>query len=176
LRTARPQADWKKDRQGEHERILNLLVKRLTYNCVSRMMRWVGKTLLIGSKAYTPTRFVFSSVVRKPLVRRAAVTPKSRLHADSMVEMLKADPAFANAYLQSALEDSHTQEGREALLIALRHVAQAQGMNEVAAKAGIQLESLYRVLSLKGNPTLSTLLAVLGASGLRFSVALGVPA
>ncbi len=69
------------------------------------------------------------------------------------------------------MKDSRTPEGREALLIALRHVAQAQGMNEVASKAGIQRESLYRVLSPKGNPTLSTLLAVLGAAGLRFSVA-----
>jgi probable addiction module antidote protein len=128
-----------------------------------------------GSKARAPTRLVVRSVVRKPLARKVAVAaPKSRLHADSMVEMLKADPAFANAYLQSASEDSHTTEGREALLIALRHVAQAQGMNEVAAKAGIQRESLYRVLSPKGNPTLSTLLAVLGAAGLRFSVALAV--
>ena len=118
----------------------------------------------IGSKAHAPTRLVARQA--------ASLAPKSRSHADSMVEMLKADPAFANAYLQSALEDSHTQEGREALLIALRHVAQAQGMNEVAAKAGIQRESLYRVLSPKGNPTLSTLLAVLGAAGLRFSVAL----
>ena len=118
----------------------------------------------IGSKTDAPTRLVARQA--------ASLAPKSRSHADSMVEMLKADPAFANAYLQSALEDSHTQEGREALLIALRHVAQAQGMNEVAAKAGIQRESLYRVLSPKGNPTLSTLLAVLGAAGLRFSVAL----
>jgi probable addiction module antidote protein len=127
-----------------------------------------------GSKAHAPTRLVVRRVDSTPVVRKAAAaTLKSRSHADSMVEMLKADPAFANAYLQSALEDSHTQEGREALLIALRHVAQAQGMNEVAAKAGIQRESLYRVLSPKGNPTLSTLLAVLGAAGLRFSVALG---
>lgn len=127
-----------------------------------------------GSKAHAPSRLVVRRVDRTPVGRKAAAAaPKSRSHAESIVEMLKADPAFANAYLQSALEDSHTQEGREALLIALRHVAQAQGMNEVAAKAGIQRESLYRVLSPKGNPTLSTLLAVLGAAGLRFSVALG---
>jgi hypothetical protein len=74
---------------------------------------------ITGSKAHAPTRIVVRSVVRKPATRKAAA-PKSRSHADSMVEMLKADPAFANAYLQSALEDSHTQEGREALLLVLR--------------------------------------------------------
>jgi probable addiction module antidote protein len=34
--------------------------------------------------------------------------------------------------------------------MALRQVAQAQGMNAVADRAGIQRESLYRALSPKG--------------------------
>jgi probable addiction module antidote protein len=53
----------------------------------------------------------------------------------------------------------------------LRHVAQAQGMEEVAERAGLRRESLYRALSPKGNPTLETLLAVLSAAGLRLAVA-----
>ena len=101
-------------------------------------------------------------------------TPKSRAHSDSMAQMLHDDPEFANAYLESALEDSHTPEGREALLLAMRQLAIAQGMAQVASRAGIARESLYRALSPKGNPTLSTLLAVLGAAGLRFSVAKAV--
>jgi probable addiction module antidote protein len=58
----------------------------------------------------------------------------------------------------------------EALLMALRQVAQAQGMDAVAARAAIQRESLYRALSPKGNPTLKTLLAILDAAGLRLAV------
>ena len=44
-------------------------------------------------------------------------------------------------------------------------------MEEVAERAGLRRESLYRALSNKGNPTLETLLAVLSAAGLRLAVA-----
>jgi probable addiction module antidote protein len=54
--------------------------------------------------------------------------------------------------------------------MALRQVAQAQGMDAVADRAGIQRESLYRALSPKGNPTLKTLLAILAGAGLRLAV------
>jgi len=57
------------------------------------------------------------------------------------------------------------------LLRALRHVAYGQGMQEVAARAGLRRESLSRALPPKGNPTLETLLAVLSAAGLRLAVA-----
>ena len=44
-------------------------------------------------------------------------------------------------------------------------------MSTIAQRAGIPRESLYRALGPKGNPTVKTLLAVLGASGLQLSVA-----
>jgi probable addiction module antidote protein len=43
-------------------------------------------------------------------------------------------------------------------------------MATVAAKAGVQRESLYRALSANGNPTLKTMLAVLQATGLHLSI------
>ncbi len=49
--------------------------------------------------------------------------------------------------------------------IALRHIAQAQGIAKVANAAGIERESLYRALSVHGNPRLSTLVAVTKAIG-----------
>ena len=55
------------------------------------------------------------------------------------------------------------------LLIALRHLAQAQGIAKVAKAAGIERES-YRALSEHGNPRLSTLVAVTKAIGLRLTV------
>ena len=61
--------------------------------------------------------------------------------------------------------------GQQALLTALRHVAEAQGMSSVAERAGIPRESLYRALGPKGNPTIKTLLAVLNATGQHLSVA-----
>lgn len=94
----------------------------------------------------------------------------SRPHDDAMVELLRQDAAFADEYLAASLEAIDEPGGREALLMALRQVAQAQGMDVVAERAGIQRESLYRALSPKGNPTLKTLLAILGAAGLRLAV------
>lgn len=93
-----------------------------------------------------------------------------RTHDETMVELLREDPEFANEYLAACLEAIDEPGGREALLMALRQVAQAQGMDAVAQRAGIQRESLYRALSPKGNPTLKTLLAILSGAGLRLSV------
>ncbi len=57
------------------------------------------------------------------------------------------------------------------LLAALRQIAEAfQGMADVAERAGIKRESLYRALSPNGNPTIKTLLAVTKAVGLKLSV------
>lgn len=55
-------------------------------------------------------------------------------------------------------------------MIALRHLAQARGIAKVAKAAGIERESLYRALSRRGNPRLSTLVAVTKAIGLRLTV------
>ncbi len=78
----------------------------------------------------------------------------SRPHDDTVVELLRADPAFADEYLSTALDEVNQPGGREALLAALRHIAEAQGMSTVADRAGIPRESLYRALSTKGNPTI----------------------
>ena len=88
-------------------------------------------------------------------------------HDDAMVRRLRREPKFAAGYLKAALED--VDEPR-VLLIALRHLAQAQGIAKVAKAAGIERESLYRALSAHGNPRLSTLVAVTKAIGLKLTV------
>ncbi|MEY2839468.1 MAG: hypothetical protein RJB60_1767 [Pseudomonadota bacterium] len=102
-------------------------------------------------------------------------TPASRPHDEAVAEMLKADPAFADDYLSAALDEAGEPGGQAALLAALRHIAEAQGMAAVAERAGIPRESLYRALSPRGNPTIKTLLAVLGASGLHLAVTRQAP-
>lgn len=94
----------------------------------------------------------------------------SRLHDNAVIELLREDLAFTDEYLSAALDEINQPGGREALLAALRHVAEAQGMATVAERAGIPRESLYRALSTKGNPTIKTLLAVINAAGLKLSV------
>lgn len=97
-------------------------------------------------------------------------TKTDRPHDEAVVELLRADPAFAADYLNAAMDEADQPGGREALLMALRHVAEAQGMAQVARAAGVQRESLYRALSPRGNPTIKTLLAVMHATGLRLGV------
>ena len=96
----------------------------------------------------------------------------SRPHDETMVELLREDAAFADEYLAASMGAIDEAGGREALLMALRQVAQAQGMDAdaVAERASIQRESLYRALSPKGNPTLKTLLTILTCAGLRLDV------
>jgi len=93
-----------------------------------------------------------------------------RPHDEAVVELLREDPAFADEYLAVAMDEVNQKGGRQALLAALRHVAEAQGMALVAERAGIPRESLYRALSPNGNPTVKTLLAVLDAAGLKLGV------
>ncbi len=57
------------------------------------------------------------------------------------------------------------------LLEALRNVAQAKGgMGALAKTAGVRRESLYRTLSRRGNPKIETIMELLRALGLKFTV------
>lgn len=88
-------------------------------------------------------------------------------HDDTVIRRLRKDANFPAEYLKAALEDN---DDPRVLLIALRHLAQARGIAKVAKAAGIERESLYRALSTRGNPRLSTLVAVTKAIGLRLTV------
>jgi probable addiction module antidote protein len=70
------------------------------------------------------------------------------------------------AYLEVALEDGDP----EMLKVALGNIARSKGMAEVAEKAGIARQSLYRALSPKGNPELVTVARILKVLGLRLAV------
>lgn len=88
-------------------------------------------------------------------------------HDEAIIKELRDDPDFAAEYLKAAMEDS---DEPRVLLIALRHIALAQGIAKVAKKARIERESLYRALSPKGNPRFSTIQAVTKALGLTLTV------
>lgn len=82
----------------------------------------------------------------------------------AIIQELRDDPEFAAQYLNAAVEDT---DKPAVLLMALRQLAEAKGgLARVAMQAGMERESLYRTLSAKGNPRLSTLTAVLKALGM----------
>jgi probable addiction module antidote protein len=72
-------------------------------------------------------------------------------------------------YLEAAFE-----EGDATLIAAaLGDIARARGMTEVARRAGLGRESLYKALSIDGNPQLDTILRVMQALGLRLHATTG---
>ncbi|MGN8023387.1 addiction module antidote protein [Phyllobacterium sp. 22229] len=54
---------------------------------------------------------------------------------------------------------------------ALGIVARAKGMAHIAREAGVTREALYKTLSTKGDPKLTTLLGVLKALGVQLTIA-----
>ncbi len=92
---------------------------------------------------------------------------KSKPNDDAMAELYRDDPALALELINSILEDGDQAE----LLIMLRQMAQAfGGVQAVAEQAHLNPTQLYRTLSPKGNPALSSLSAILKAMGLRLAV------
>jgi probable addiction module antidote protein len=81
-------------------------------------------------------------------------------------EWLK-DPEFAAGYLNAAIEEGD----KDAILLAMRRVAQARGgMAAVAERAHVKRENLYRMLSKRGNPELRSLFNILHGMGLKLTV------
>jgi probable addiction module antidote protein len=79
-------------------------------------------------------------------------------------EYLESPEAIAT-YLEAAFED-----GDPALIAAaLGDVARAMGMTQLASKAGVTREALYKALSPTGDPRLSTFLGVMKALGIKLT-------
>jgi probable addiction module antidote protein len=69
------------------------------------------------------------------------------------------------AYIAAALESGDADFVRDALGL----VARARGMSEIAKKAGLNRESLYKALGQAGNPEFGTVMRIVGALGLTLS-------
>ncbi len=67
------------------------------------------------------------------------------------------------AYLEAALEDGEPS----IVSAALGDIARSQGMAQIAKDIGLGRESLYKSLSVEGNPVFATVLKVINALGLR---------
>lgn len=91
--------------------------------------------------------------------------PRDVSFEETLLPML-TDPTEAAAYIEAVME----LDDRAALLVALRHVAKAHGMAEVARRADVGDKTLFKALSAEGNPTLATVHKVLHAVGLRLRV------
>ncbi|MCB1214311.1 MAG: putative addiction module antidote protein [Deltaproteobacteria bacterium] len=94
------------------------------------------------------------------------IKKKLTKYNQDLMESLK-DPEEACAYLKAALEESDMPE---VFLLALRQVAEAHGMSQIAQATHLNRESLYKMLSKQGNPVLASLASILKTIGLKLSV------
>lgn len=101
------------------------------------------------------------AATKKPKVKATDVA-----YEPGLLVRLK-DAGYAADYLAAIAEEGDPA----AFLLALRQIAQAQGMAGVARRAKLGRESLYKALSEGGNPEWRTVAKLLPALGLRLSVA-----
>jgi probable addiction module antidote protein len=98
------------------------------------------------------------------------MTRKKRTHRDFQEFLLESlqDPREAADYLKAALAD----EDERVFLLALRDVLEARGGNiaDLAEETHLNKQNLYRMLSKKGNPRLTSLKTVLHAIGFEMDI------
>ena len=89
---------------------------------------------------------------------------------------LKTTPFDAATYLgseaaiQAYMEDALETNDPTFIAHALGTVARARGMAKISKQSGLSRESLYKALGPNGNPEFGTILRVLHALGLKFSI------
>lgn len=91
----------------------------------------------------------------------------TEVHDYDVADHLRTPDEMA-AYLEASIAESNGDAAFVAK--ALGDIARAKGMSEVAKATGLGRESLYKSLSVNGNPQLSTVLDVAKALGLEFHV------
>lgn len=95
---------------------------------------------------------------------------KYRNHHEFVLEELKA-PGAISAYLEIALEDYEKDGDIGSFIMAIRTIAEAKGgINVLAEKLGKPRQTLYKALSLNGNPRLDTIMAIIKALGYHFTL------
>jgi probable addiction module antidote protein len=75
-------------------------------------------------------------------------------------------PEDVVAYLDAVFEDGDV----ELIAHALGVVARSKGMTEIARRAGVGRQSLYKALSPEGRPEFATVLNVIRALGLKLTI------
>lgn len=79
---------------------------------------------------------------------------------------LLKDWATSNAYLRQSLKE----DGLDAFLESLGHVAEGIGMTALARKTGLTRQALYKILYGKGRPQAHSLWQIVAGLNLRFDL------
>lgn len=101
--------------------------------------------------------------------RKSLLKNTSSYH-DSLIESLK-NSQEANLYLRAAMQEYHEDGDIDALLLALRNIAEAKGgIGHLAKITHLNRQNLYDALSRNGNPRLDTFELILKALGYRLDI------
>lgn len=98
----------------------------------------------------------------------------SRSHEQGLIEWLRKSPDNQKEYLKASLEENGDMP--EAIIAAIREIAQARGFQSLAKEAGLSQKSLYKILaeSKGAKPRFETMVQLIRVLGLRFTVE-GIP-
>ncbi|MBI1929012.1 transcriptional regulator [Candidatus Poribacteria bacterium] len=100
-------------------------------------------------------------------MNRETILKHTKSYEDSLVTRLQ-DPELATAYLETALEAYEEDGNTDALLLALGHVAKAQGgIGKLAKRTKVSREHLYDLFASKHQPRLDNMLSILSGLGFR---------
>ncbi len=93
-----------------------------------------------------------------------------RLHEKGLIEWLKKSPDNQREYLKASIEENSDMP--EAILAAIREIAEARGFEILANEAGLSQKALYKILSNNkdAKPRFETISQLVHALGLRFTV------
>lgn len=106
------------------------------------------------------------------IMNKITILKNTENYHDEFISSLK-NPEEAYGYLQIAIEEYQEDNDAEALLVALRNVAAAQGgMTVLSKKTHLNRQNLYNILSRNGNPRLDTFGLILKGLGFKLSIEL----
>lgn len=100
-------------------------------------------------------------------MNKEAILKHTTSYEDNLIKRLR-DKELAQAYLEVAL-GAYEQDGyTAALLLAMKHVMEAQGgIDKLAKRTTISREFLYDIFANKHDPELDDLLNIISALGFR---------
>lgn len=90
---------------------------------------------------------------------------RTKNYKEHLLERLQTPEDIAG-YINAVIDENDVPT----FLLALRDVADAQGLGKVAEQANLNRENVYRMLSDQGNPRLKSLFSVLYVLGLEVRV------
>ncbi len=94
----------------------------------------------------------------------------ARTHESGTLEWLKKSEKNQRDYLKASIEENTDMP--DAILSAIREIAEARGYEALAKEAGLSQKALYKILSedKESKPRFETIAQLINALGLRFTV------